>query len=766
MLSSAGALSPDGFCSSFDDNANGYARGEGSAVLVLKRLSDAIIDGDRILATMKGSAIAQDGKTNGIMAPNAKAQALVARKALSVAQIDPLTVGYVEAHATSTSLGDPTEVSAIAAVYGAGRPEAAPAYMGSIKPNIGHLEAAAGSISLIKAVLAVHKGEIPPQARLNKLNSKIDWDKSGLQVIRERTEWNEPDGPRRAGICSYGYGGTVSHVVIEQSPVSLPKMHRSNEEDPILLLLSAPQEKRLPLQSAAQAEWLSSGGRSENLKAIASTLARRRAHHSFRAAVVVASHEEAVEAWNSVTKGSLGDWMSQDRVLEGEKDVVWIFSGHGAQWAGMGKELLKYPAFHKTLFPLDQIVSQELGWSAIDKFQTGNFQDSDEIQVLTYLIQVSLTQVLYSKGVRPQAIIGHSVGEIAASVAAGCLTPEEGAIIVTRRARLYARVRGSGGMFLVNLPFAEVATELSEQRDLVAAIHSSPSSCVISGASIPLKSYVGGLKDRGVKIFEVKTDIPFHSPILDDLSLPLKEALSGVLKPQNPTIKLYSSSQKDPTSQVLRDTDYWINNMVNPVWLNSAVESAAADGYRIFVEVSSHPIVSHSVSETLSEKGLQEFAVIPLLKKNKSAERSILHAIAQLHIKGVKVDFAALFGRSWSDQVPGFQWSRKPFWKEVSTGTFDAESRHDPDKHTMLGQRTFIAGTDTTIYTTKLEDSNKPFPRPHELHGTNIIPAAVYVNTFLHGSGANVLTDVTMKVPLAVSIIMLQINTCTDQVQP
>ena len=752
MLSAAGALSPDGFCSSFDDKANGYARGEGAAVLILKRLSLAIVDGDRILSTIKGSAIAQDGKTNGIMAPNAKAQELVARKALNTAKIDALSVGYIEAHATSTSLGDPTEVAAIAAVYGAGRPQNNPAYMGSIKPNIGHLEAAAGAISLVKAVLAVNEGEIPPQARLNKLNSKIAWEESGLQVVRERTRWNEPDGPRRAAICSYGYGGTVSHVVIEQSPISVPVDDLTGEEA-VLLLLSAPQEKRLALQSAAQADWLSAGGKSENLKVIASTLARRRAHHKFRAAVVVTNHEEAAEALNSFTKGILGDWTSQDRVLENEtsKDVVWIFSGHGAQWTDMGKELLDDPTFHQALIPLDRIVSQEIGWSATDKLKTGNFQDSDEVQVLTYLIQVCFSQVLNSRGIQPQAVVGHSVGEVAASVVAGCLTPEQGTFIVTRRARLYAQVRGSGGMFLINLPFGEVATELGEQRNLVPAIQSSPSSCVISGAIGPLNAYVESLKKRGVKTFKVETDIPFHSPMLDTLSLPFRDALSDVLKPRHPTIKLYSTSQTNARSQVMRDAEYWINNMVKPVWFSSAIEAATEDGYRIFLEISSHPIVSHSVNETLSERGLKEYAVIPSMKKNHPIERSILHAIAQLHIKGAKVDFAALFDRNWCNKVPGFQWSRKPFWKEVSTTAFDAESRHEADKHTMLGQRTIIAGTDITLYSTKLEESNKPFPRPHELQGTNIIPAAVYINTFLHGTGANVLSDMTLSVPLAVS---------------
>nr|APX44008.1 polyketide synthase [Pestalotiopsis microspora] len=753
MLGAAGALSPDGVCLSFDDDAHGYARGEGAAVLILKRLSDAIVDGDRVLATLKGTAIAQDGKTNGIMAPNAKAQELVARKALKVADVDPLSVGYVEAHATSTSLGDPTEISAISAVYGAGRSQDTPVHVGSIKPNVGHLEAAAGAISLVKAVMAVSKGEIPPQTRLNKLNTRVDWDKSGLQIVREKVSWDDAEGPRRAAVCSYGYGGTVSHAIIEQSPLPAAIGHKMRSGAPTLLVLSAPQEKRLAIQSAVQAEWMFDKGHAHTLETIASTLALRRAHHDHRAAFVVSSHEEAAEALSSFTNGTAGDWSAQGRSFASgpSREAVWVFSGHGAQWADMGKELLLDPVFYQAVSPLDDIVLQELGYSAIETLEAGNFQDSDVIQVLTYLVQIGLSEILKSKGVQPRAIIGHSVGEIAASVVAGCLDPSEGALIVTRRARLYAQVKGLGGMALVNLPFAEVAADLSGREDLVAAIHSSPSSCVVSGAVGPLAEYEEKLKQRGVRTFTVKTDIAFHSPMLASLSAPLEATLAEVLRPQPPLIKLYSTSIKDSRSHVMRDAAYWVNNMVNPVWLNSAVDAAVEDGHRVFLEVSTHPIVSHSINETLGEADLTEYAVIPTMKKNQPAEKSILHAIAQLYVTGAQVSFTALVGSQWCTEVPGFAWTHKPFWKEVSTGVLGDEGTHDVDMHTLLGKHTVVAGTSTSLYTSKVTDETKPFPRDHRLHGTNIVPFAVYVNTFLHGTKATVISDMTLRVPLAIA---------------
>jgi 6-methylsalicylic acid synthase len=618
MLGAAGALSTNGICISFDDDAHGYARGEGAAVFVLKRLSDAILDGDNVLATLKGSAIAQDGKTNGIMALNAKAQELVARKALKQAGVDPLSVGYIEAHATSTSLGDPTEISAMSAVYGTGRPSDAPALVGSIKPNIGHLEAAAGAISLVKAVMAVKKGRVPPQAMLNNLNTRVDWANSGLHVVRETTDWSDIDGPRRAAICSYGYGGTVSHAIIEQSAQPFLPTQESDGR-PTLLLLSAPQGKqRLVIQSAAQAEGICSNGKSENLRAIASTLSKRRAHHDYRAAFVVSSHTEAAEILRSFSQGIETEWSSQGRSFDSNvsKAVVWVLTGHGAQWAKMGLELLEDPLFYHNLAPLDLIVKQELGYSAIDSLRSGTFEASDEIQVLTYLVQVGLVQVLRSKGTHLEAVIGYSIEEIAVSVTAGCLTMEEGTVLVTRRARLYAKVKGLGGMYLVSLLFSEVSAELSGAKDLVAAIDSLLSSCVISGAIAPLNKYVECLNSRGVNTFRVKTDIPFYSLMLDDLSKPLEDVLSGAITARPAVIRLYSTSQADVRSTASKDAKYWIQNMVGPVWLTNAVRAATKDSYRIFLEISTHPIVSQSIEETLNQAVLSNAVTIPAMRKD------------------------------------------------------------------------------------------------------------------------------------------------------
>ncbi len=756
MLQKAGALSPDGMCRSFDDQACGYARGEGGAVVVLKQLDAANKDGDHILAILKGTASAQDGKTNGIMAPNSKAQEMVARQALQRAgNVDPGTIQYVEAHATSTSLGDPTEISAIAKVYGTGRTKGKPCYVGSIKPNVGHLEAAAGAIGFVKAVMAIYKAQLAPQTLLQTLNTKIDWENCGLDVLRERREWPHTDGPRRAAVCCYGYGGSVCHAIIEQAPMS--RLITQNDEvnvkndGPVTIVLSAHQEKRLVDSASSLAKWLDAEGQSEDIHAIARTLSQCRTAHDFRVTFVVADRHEAKQALANFANGKPNQWIAQNRVLGNDcsKDVVWVFSGHGAQWTNMGKELLNQEIFRTTVIDLDRIVKAEMGFSALFALENGDLGGSDRIQVLTYVIQIGLTELLKSKGVQPQAIIGHSVGEIAASVAAGCITAAEGAVIVTRRAKLYAQVQGQGSMAMVNLPFEQVSKELIHTKGIAAAIHSSPSSCVISGDTAAIEDYLRQFQVRGVKTWRVNTDIAFHSPMLEKLVVPLEQSLSQSISPRPSTIPIFSTSQANPRTSNPRGIEYWTHNMVAPVRLVEAVEAAVEDGYRIFMEVSSHLIVSHSISETVTAQSATEFATFGVMKRDTSSTRSVLHAVAHLHTLGAHVDFRVQLGSTpRCTKMPNSPWRHKPYWKAVSPGAIPAAGLHDTDVHTLLGGATEIAGSDIKVWSTELDDTTKPYPLTHPLDGTEIIPAAVYCNTFLKASGATILDNLVLQVPL------------------
>ena len=754
VLDEAGAISKDGTCRSFDNEANGYGRGEGASIVVLKRMSDALCNNDKILAVLKGSAVGQDGRTNGIMAPNGDAQECVARTAL--ADIDPTTIQYVEAHATSTSVGDPVEIGAMSHVYGVNRDQKAPCFVGSVKPNVGHLEAGAGAVGFVKAVMALNKRVIPPQANLQNLNTKINWSEAGIKIPFEPTPWPEVSYPRRAAICSYGYGGSVSHAVIEESLARSPaNRNGAVDTEPTVLLLSAPQEKRIPVAAKALGDWMAGEGAGVSVTSIACTLATRRGHHDHRAAIVVDGRSETLELTEALATGTKSAGIATGRVLakDDKKGAVWLFSGHGAQWLAMGKELLANESiFRKAIMELDPIVQTESGFSAHQALEKEDFDSSDKVQVLTYVMQIGLAALLKAKGAQPGAIIGHSVGEIAASVVAGALTPAEGAVVVCKRATLYRQVMGNGAMALVNIPFEEMITALEGRLDIGAAIDSSPSSCVVSGSTSAIEEFSKLWEDRGIKVRRVKSDIAFHSPVLNPIAGPLTKLLNKALAPRQPTIPLYSTSTVDPRQDSLRDATYWVRNTLQPVLLTGAVKAAVEDGCRVFLEVSSHPIITHSVNETLMELNLDDTAVLPTLLREKPTRKAILQSLVAMWCNGISVDWNKHFsGAEWADAVPRTIWKHQPFWKSIGTGSANATALHDVDSHTLLGQRIPVMGTKTTVFTTKLDDDTKPFPGNHPLHGTEIIPAAVLFNTFFHATGARTLGDINLHVPVAIS---------------
>ncbi|KAM3507320.1 hypothetical protein MY10362_001846 [Beauveria mimosiformis] len=778
VLQKAGALSSDGSCRSFDRDACGYGRGEGAGAIILKRRSAALQDGDAILALLKATAVAQDGKTKGIMAPNAEAQAKVALLALKQARLDAAQIGFVEAHATSTPLGDATELAALESVYGASRHGTAerPCLVGSIKPNIGHLEAGAGIMGLIKSVMCVQKGVVPPQANLRTLSSAVDWETCGLKVVQESTPWEGFHGePRRAAVCSYGYGGTVSHAIIEEFRRSKSSHIGGSAEEVYtscqVLLLSGRHQKRIPHLAKALLAYIDATATSLNgpaiLARIASTLANRRDHAEYRAALVVDSLESARVSLSSLFKGPsaqvVSKWTRQNRVLSTttHKGIVFVFSGHGAQWANMGKGLLHNAAFLDSVSPLDTIVQREIQQSPIQLLQAGHDSSSDIAQILTYIIQIGISQVLKSRGIVPSAIIGHSVGEIAASVVAGALTPQEGVLIVTRRSVLYRSAIGKGSMVMMNKGFDEMDELVTDQGDpnLVRAIDASPSSCVVAGPVESVSNATLRWKQKYplLQIIKVNTDIAFHSPMLNNLTEPLIKTLEGVLQPKLATrCKLYSTSCLNPRDNRLRDSLYWANNTISPVRLRQAVGAVVDDSYRVFVEISSHPIVSHAISEMMLDGDIEEWAMIPTLRRDCDAETCILSAMSELHCIGVGIDWAKSVPEEWLPDLPGEPWLHQPIWRKSET-TISSKTAteldaavHDPKKHTLLGKRSYVPRLGIVLYSTTLDSTCKPFPESHPVLGTEIIPAAVLFNTLLSIPGVCSLEDVCLRTVLAI----------------
>ena len=759
VLDEAGATAADGRCRTFDDSACGYCRGEGYGIVILKRMSDAIRDGDNILAALKGSAVGADGRTNGIMAPNQFAQEKVARKALKEAGLSGDSISFVEAHATSTPLGDKTESAAMANVYGSGSrlPGAEPCIIGSLKSNIGHLEAGAGVMGFIKAVMAVEKGMVPPQANLVTLNSQIDWEASQLKPPMEATSWPKNGKPRRAAIASYGYGGTVSHAIIEEAPqqsklrLRLPRRFIGTE--PTLLTLSATHSSRIKCVARDLHNWLRQASEIGKvaLSSVAHTLAAGRGHHRFRAGIIAETVEEAIESLDTLAQGRRNAMTREGRALGKEANgVVWVFSGHGSQWPAMGKTLIDQEAFAEVIRELEPVVRKQMGFSVAAALRSGDFDSTDKIQIMIFTMQLGLSAVLKSSGIEPQAIIGHSLGELAAAVVAGAISLAEGALLCCVRARLFKGVMGKGAMVLVDISSEDAAKDIGSRTDAAVAIHSSPSSCVISGTIPAIEELSAMWQAQSIKVRKVRSDVAFHSPELDPLAGPMRELLKNKISPMSPRVPLYSTTLKDSRANAPRDVDYWIDNLIRPVLLTSTINAAAEDGYRTFLEVSSHPIITHSINETLMDAEISDATVIPTLLRDKSTKQSIQASLASLYCAGAAIEYKKAVPGFINLEMPTTRWDHKPYWGHVEAPPAQKSVTHDVEAHLLLGQKINVSGSDSTLWQTFLDPNSKPFPLAHPLHGTEIVPAAVLLHSFLKAAPGHVLEDVSLRIPVVI----------------
>ncbi len=739
VLDAAGATSPDGRSKSFDASADGYGRGEGVGVLVLKRLADAQRDGDHIRAVIRGSAVNQDGRTNGIMAPSGEAQEYVVRHALRQAHVDPLTVGYVEAHGTGTRVGDPIEVGALARVFGAGRPADAPCLIGSVKANIGHLEAGAGVAGVIKAVLALEHATIPPTVNLTELNPDIPWAESGLHVTTEPTPWPQDHQVRRAGVSGFGYGGTVGHVLLEQAPPSTQKPTEA-AVGPRVFALSASSEEGVRAEAAALARWLTAG---TSLDDLAHTLLTHRTHLSNRATVVAHDRASLTAALETVAAGESRPEIATGRPLDDlGPGPVWVFSGHGSQWEGMGRDLLAdEPAFRAAIDEIAPVFVAEIGFSPRAILEHGPLVDVDVIQPMIFAVQVGLTAVLRSRGLAPAAVIGHSVGEIAAAVAAGIFDAVTGARLVCRRSALLRKAAGGGAMAMADLSFDAAQARLAGQDDVVAAIAASPLSTVISGTPDGVTAVSEQWTAAGVMVRAVPSNVAFHSPQMDPLLDDLIAALAD-LPPAAPTVPVYSTALHDPRSTAPRDGHYWAANLRDAVRLDAAVTAAFEDGYRVFVEVAPHPVVAYSISETLADEGV---FVTGTLRRERPELPTLLANLGALHCHGVEIGGTP--GRRTA--LPRRAWQHGRYWRTPSRRT--QTGAHDVDSHTLLGAPVTVAGTSSELWLTHLDRRTLPYPGAHPIHGVEVVPAAVLLNTFLVAGRTRTLADVHLRIPVAVT---------------
>ncbi|WP_367127517.1 SDR family NAD(P)-dependent oxidoreductase [Saccharothrix sp. HUAS TT1] len=659
-----GALSPDHRCHTFDARANGYVRGEGGGVVVLKMLADALADGDDVLAVIEGSAVNNDGPAEGLTVPSARAQADLARLACRRAGIDPAQVGYVELHGTGTRVGDPVEAAALGEVYGRARAHG-PLLVGSAKTNVGHLEGAAGVTGLLKAVLGLRHGVVPPSLHFTEPNPDIRFDEWNLEVATSAVPWPVSGGRLLGGVSSFGVSGTNCHLVLSADPRGA-EPEREPVDAPFWLLTA-----RDPEALEAQAARLLPHVPSLSPADVGHTLATRRALLPHRAAVL---GPDLAAGLASLASGEPAAGVVRGAVVAG--GPVFVFPGQGSQWAGMGRELLGWPAFAEELGRCDEALSAFVDFSVAAVLREDDgappLSRVDVVQPVLWAVMVSLAAVWRSFGVEPVAVVGHSQGEVAAACVAGALSLEDGARVVALRSAVIAgTLAGGGGMVSVALPEDEVRAGLVPWggRLEVAAVNG-PSSVVVTGEAEAVSEFVEAWRHTG-RVRRVEVDYASHSPMVESVRSRLVELL-GPVRPRTGTVPFYSTVTGGELDTAGLDGSYWYRNLRQMVRFRSVVDGLLGAGHHLFVEVSPHPVLTGGVRDTAGERAV---AAVGTLRRGEGGVARVLASVAAVAVHGGVVDFGVLYGGGGRVGLPGYAFQRERYWVGEEDGPVAVVSR-------------------------------------------------------------------------------------------
>lgn len=664
-FSELGVTSPTSAIHAFSDDADGIVRADAAGVLVLKRLEDAEADGDDIRAVLKGSAVNSDGHSNGLTAPNPEAQEDVLRRAYADAGVAPQDVDYVEAHGTGTILGDPIEASALGRVLGAGRGVESPVLLGSAKTNIGHSESAAGVVGLIKVIEAMRHDIIPANINYAGPNRYIDFAAERLEVVEDPREWPEYSGKKVAGVSGFGFGGTNAHVVL----TDYQGAPRLSEPQLSTGTVALPVSGLLPSRRARAAGLLADFLEAEqpDLVDVARTVARRN-HSRSRAVVMASSTEEAIKRLRQVAEGkvSIGIAAADSPQVQGP---VFVYSGFGSQHRKMAKDMIALsPLFSARLKELDTIVDVESGWSILDIVEDDSqTYDTETAQVAITAIQIALTDLLASFGVRPAGVMGMSMGEIAAAYAAGGISARDAMNIACHRARLMGEGEASlseadqGAMAVVELSAADIA---ALDESIEPAVYTGPGMTTVGGKRQAVLDLVGQLEGEGKFARALNVKAAGHTSAVDPILGELEAAIAGMeARPLHTT--LFSSVDKGEVYRpgtIVHDEDYWLRMTRYPVYLQDATEQAFAAGHTQLVEMSPNPVALMGLMSTAFAVGKADAQLLYSLKRKVDPTESLLDLLSKLYVTGTPVNFSAVWGSGAQAKAPYTQFNRQRFW--------------------------------------------------------------------------------------------------------
>jgi myxalamid-type polyketide synthase MxaE and MxaD len=755
FFTKAGALSPDGRCHTFDERANGIVRSDGAGMVALKLLPEALAAGDPIVAVIRGSALNHDGRSNGIMAPNGEAQKAVLREAYRRAGISPAAVQYVEAHGTGTLLGDPIEVRALGEVLGPGRADGEKCVLGSVKTNIGHSESAAGVAGVIAASLAIRHGVLPPTAHFTRPNPLIPFDELPFEVRRQAGGWPQEQARRIAAVSGFGFGGSNAHVVLEAAPAERPEPPRI--EPPYLLPVSARSPQALRALAALYRDRL--GADSTAPGAICYTAAARRSHHGFRLAV---TGDSAGDLDRNLDGWLAGAADSPTRTDEGR--LAFVFSGQGSHWPGMGRgAYTRYAVFREALEQSSGLFAACAGWSLVDEL--GKAEGESQLhntglaQPAIFAVQVALAALWRSWGIVPDVVIGHSLGEAAAAVAAGALSLEDGVRVVFERSRLMKTVAGKGMTAVVGLPLDRAAEAIRGREDRLSVAGSNgPASSVLSGDPEALGGVLRALEGKGVFCRAVAgVDIAFHSPQMDPLKEELIASLAG-LAPRTAAIPMVSTVTGQAIDGASLGAAYWGRNLRDPFLFGPAMARILGEGCAAALEVAPHPVLSSAIVQC-ARLAAVNLKVLPSLRRNENEIATLFGSLGALYELGREVNWRGVYPAGGPvTSLPHYPWQRERYWLDQLPGGGPQEQAAKPSAaHPLLGQMVEPAiGGGARMYVWEIDLSpNRPgYLADHRVVGEPVLPASACLEMALSafrevsGGGSAAAADVVFERPL------------------
>jgi myxalamid-type polyketide synthase MxaB len=768
------ALAPDGRCKTFDARANGYARGEGAGLVVLKPLEAALADGDEVYAVLRGGAVNQDGRTNGLTAPNRFSQEDVLRRAYADAGVSPGAVGYVEAHGTGTLLGDPIEAKALGAVLARDRPPGRPCAIGSVKTNFGHLEAAAGAASLIKVALALRHRLIPPSLHFQTPNPHIPFRDLPLRVQQGLGPW--PDGPAWAGVSAFGFGGTNAHLVLGEVPgqaqraggsesvpegalVGVPPIGGWGREEPPkggtptgLLPLSAHSPEALRAVARSYRNFLA--GRAAGFGQVCACVARHRSHHDHRLGVVADGTAAAIEALDAFLEGRpAGGVAAGCRPRQRLPRVAFLFTGQGSQYVGMGRRLYQaQPVFRRALEFCDEVLRPLLGRSLLSVLypegEESSLHETAFTQPALFALGYALARQWEAWGVRPDVVLGHSLGEYAAACAAGILSPEGALRLVAERARLMQELPTGGAMASVFATPERVgaAARPHGERLALAAVNG-PEHVVLSGEGAAVEAVLRALVAEGVAAQRLTVSHAFHSPLIDPALGPLEEAARRVPHAP-PQIGFVSNLSGGLVEGGEVDAAYWRRHARGPVEFAAGVRTLHALGVEVFVEVGPHPVLTGMARECLPAGA---GAWLPSLRRGHDDGRQMLDSLGELYARGFEVSWEAVYpGAPRRLFLPAYPFQRERYWWTPAAGgdapgeaagpapapaaTAAPPCNGRPNAaHPLLGERLRTA---VPIYQSRLGPGVPEWLDGHRVCGLTVVPGAAWLEMALAAARA------------------------------